>query len=70
MRYRVWPPLQAGLTISVTMSFLPQLSKQLYQQITEHATNTKVAELISGTSMHENTKDIVLGIQDSTSMKG
>lgn len=62
--YRVWPQLQAGLVINVAMSFLPQLSKSLYQQITQHATNAHVAETISGTTMHENTKDITMGPQE------
>jgi hypothetical protein len=58
--YRVWPPLQSALTISVAMSFLPHLSPKLYAQITQHATNTKVAEEISATHMHENTKGLQL----------
>ena len=61
--YRVWPPLRANLTVSVAMSFLPSLSKELYGRIVSHATDAAVAEAISQTKMHENTKDIVLGWQ-------
>lgn len=65
--YRVWPRLQADLTISVAMSFLPLLSAELYTQIVQHATNIDVAEKISETHMHENCKDIVLGWQQDDS---
>lgn len=59
--YRRWPPLEAELTIRVAMSFLPQLSKQLYQEITEHATNAQLAEKLTGTTMHDSTRGITFG---------
>lgn len=56
--YRVWPALDAGKTVRVALSFLPLLSPSLYEDLCQHATDAATAERISGTGMHENTRDI------------
>jgi cell cycle arrest protein BUB2 len=65
--YRVWPRLDAARTVNLAMAFLPLLPADLYQNIARHATDPAVAEAIAGRSMHENTKDLVLGWHDPAS---
>jgi cell cycle arrest protein BUB2 len=59
--YRVWPALDASVTVGLALQFLPSLPTSLYNAIRDHATVASVAEQISGTTMHENSKDIVFG---------
>jgi cell cycle arrest protein BUB2 len=46
--YRKWPAMKANFTISLAMSILPQLPKQLYDNICEHAHNPNIAAIITG----------------------
>jgi len=58
--YRSWPRLDASKTIALALSFLPHLPHKLYTNIVRHATDMAVAEMISGTKMHDDHRELIL----------